>query len=144
MHKPIVQINHTLTRLKGTVRGMHYQLPPYAEIKMVSCLHGEVFDVAVDLRKGSPTFLQWRGEVLSAANRRSLLIPEGFAHGFQALSGDCELVYLHTASHRPDAEGGLNVMDPALAIAWPLAIGEVSERDGNHKLIEKDFQGIVL
>lgn len=144
MHKPIAQINHTLTPLKGTVRGMHYQRPPYAEIKMVSCLHGEVFDVAVDLRRGSPTFLQWHGEILSATNRRSLLIPEGFAHGFQALSEDCELIYLHTAPYHPESEGALNAADPRVGVRWPLPITELSERDRNHGLIEQDYQGISL
>lgn len=144
MHKPIAQINHTLTRLKGAVRGMHYQRPPYAETKMVSCLHGEVFDVAVDLRRGSPTFLQWHGEVLSASNRRSLLIPEGFAHGFQALSEDCELVYLHTVPYSPESEGALNAVDPRVGIDWPLSITELSDRDRNHGLIGQDYQGISL
>lgn len=142
--KPIVQINHTLTRKTGTVRGMHFQYPPHAEAKFVSCLQGEIFDVAVDLRRNSPTFLRWHGELLSADNRRSLLIPEGFAHGFQTLTEDCELIYLHTVAYHPESEGALNAVDPALAIRWPLAITEISERDRNHKSIEKDFQGIVL
>lgn len=142
--KPIAQINHTLTRSRGAVRGLHFQYPPFAEAKLVSCLHGEIFDVAVDLRRGSPTFLHWHGVLLSAQNRLSLLIPEGFAHGFQAMTGDCELIYLHTASYRPEAEGALNTADPALGIDWPLAVTEISERDRNHKLIEQDFQGIAL
>jgi len=142
--KPIAQINHTLTRGSGTVRGMHFQNPPHAETKLVSCLQGEIFDVAVDLRRGSPTFLHWHGELLTADNRRSLLIPEGFAHGFQTLTADCELIYLHTDSYHPESEGALNAADPRLGIAWPLAITEISERDRNHKPIEQDFQGIVL
>lgn len=144
LDKPIAQINHTLTRSKGAVRGLHFQYPPFAESKLVSCLHGEIFDVAVDLRRGSPTFLHWHGALLSARNRQSLLIPEGFAHGFQTMTGDCELIYLHTASYRPEAEGALNVADPRLGIAWPLAIAEISERDRNHKFIEQDFNGIAL
>ena len=144
LNTPIAQINHTFTKTKGAVRGLHFQNPPHAEIKLVSCLQGEIFDVAVDLRKNSPTFLQWHGVVLSAQNRQSLLIPEGFAHGFQALSQDCELIYLHTAAYHPEAEGALNVADPRLNIAWPLAITEISERDRNHQLIEQDFQGIIL
>jgi dTDP-4-dehydrorhamnose 3,5-epimerase len=143
-NKPITQINHTLTRNKGAVRGLHFQNPPHAEIKLVSCLLGEVFDVAVDLRQDSPTFLQWHGVVLSAQNRQSLLIPEGFAHGFQALTEDCELIYLHTAAYHPEAEGALNVADPRLNITWPLAITEISERDRNHPLIEQDFKGMTL
>lgn len=144
LNTPIAQINHTLTKTKAAVRGLHFQNPPHAEIKLVSCLQGEIFDVAVDLRKNSPTFLQWHGVVLSARNQQSLLIPEGFAHGFQALSQDCELIYLHTAAYYPEAEGALNVVDPRLNIAWPLAITEISERDRNHQLIEQDFQGMIL
>ena len=144
INKPIAQINHTLTCKKGAVRGLHFQHPPHTETKLVSCLQGEIWDVAVDLRRDSPTFLQWHGEILSAANRKSLLIPEGFAHGFQTLSKDCELIYLHTAAYHPESEGALNVTDPKLDIIWPLTITEISERDRNHKLIEPDFQGIIL
>lgn len=144
LYKPIAQINHTLTRSKGAVRGLHFQYSPHAEAKLVSCLQGEIFDVAVDLRCGSPTFLQWHGVKLSALNRQSLLIPEGFAHGFQTLTEDCELIYLHTASYQPEAEGALNVTDPKIGITWPLTIADLSERDRNHKLIEQDFQGIKL
>jgi dTDP-4-dehydrorhamnose 3,5-epimerase len=144
VRKPVAQINHTLTRRVGAVRGMHFQRPPYAETKLVSCLRGEVFDVAVDLRRHSPTFLRWHAEVLSAANQRSLLIPEGFAHGFQALAAGCELVYVHTASYMPDAEGAVNVRDPELKIAWPLAISELSERDSSHLFLTAEFKGIDL
>lgn len=142
--KAVAQINHTFTRSKGAVRGLHFQYPPHAETKLVSCLQGEIFDVAVDLRRDSPTFLQWHCAVLSAQNHQSLLIPEGFAHGFQALSEDCELIYLHTAAYQPESEGALNIADPKLGIAWPLTITEISERDRNHKMIEQNFQGITL
>ena len=141
--QPIAQINHTLTRKKGAVRGLHFQRPPHAETKVVSCLKGNIFDVAVDLRRGSPTFLKWHGEVLSAENRRSLLIPEGFAHGFQTLTDDCELIYLHSASFHPEAEDALNVNDPKLAIVWPLAMTELSERDRTHSFIGADFDGVA-
>jgi len=144
IHKPIVQINYTQTHCKGAVRGLHFQVPPHAETKFVSCLHGEVFDVAVDLRKNSPTFLKWHGEVLSGDNQRSLLIPEGFAHGFQTLTADCELVYLHTSVYKPAFEGALNAADPRLAIAWPLAITEMSDRDRCHPLLSEHFEGIKL
>ncbi len=142
--KPIAQINYTLTCKKGAVRGLHFQHPPYAEAKVVSCLKGDIFDVAVDLRRGSPTFLKWHGEILSAENHRSLLIPEGFAHGFQALTDDCELVYLHSASFQPEAEDTLNVGDPKLAIVWPLVMGEISERDRTHSFISEDFEGVAI
>lgn len=142
--KSIAQVNHTLTRTKGAVRGLHFQFPPHAETKFVSCLNGEILDVAVDLRRNSPTFLKWHGVVLSGKNRQSLLIPEGFAHGFQALTQDCELLYFHTASYSPQAEGALNVADPQLGIEWPLAITELSDRDRNHKFIEQNFSGILV
>jgi len=142
--KPIAQINHTLTRKKGAVRGLHFQHPPHVETKLVSCLKGKIWDVAVDLRCDSPTFLHWHGEILSAANRKSLLIPEGYAHGFQALAEDCELIYLHTATYHPEAEGALNAADSRLNLSWPLPIDDLSERDRNHPYIKSDFQGIVL
>ena len=142
--KPIAQINHTLTCKKGAVRGLHFQYQPYSEIKLVSCLKGEIFDVAVDLRQDSPTFLRWHGEILSAKNHKSLLIPEGYAHGFQALTPDCELIYLHTMAYHSEAEGALNVIDPKLNITWPLPINDLSERDSKHPFLRSDFQGIIL
>lgn len=143
-NRPIAQINHTLTKRRGALRGLHFQHPPHSEAKYVSCLRGEVFDVAVDLRQGSPTFLQWHGEILSADNQKSLLIPEGFAHGFQALTDDCELLYLHSEFFTPEAEGALNTADPCLAIAWPLEVTELSERDRCHPMLDGSFQGISL
>ena len=125
----ILQINHTLTRSAGTVRGLHFQRPPHAEMKVVSCLAGEVFDVALDLRQDSPTFLQWHGEILSAKNHHTLVIPEGFAHGFQTMTPDCEMLYLHTAAYQPKAEDGVDGLDPSLEIAWPLPVSERSSRD---------------
>lgn len=142
--KPVAQINQTLTSRRGTVRGMHYQRPPHAEIKLVTCLQGAVFDVAIDLRAGSPTFLRWHAEELSAANRRALLIPEGFAHGFQTLADGCELVYLHSVPYAPEAESGLNPQDPTLAIAWPLAVAELSARDSQHPLLRAQFAGVTV
>lgn len=142
LHKAIVQINHTLTRRKGTVRGLHFQHPPNAEWKIVTCLRGAIFDVAVDIRRGSPSFLRWHGEILTADNLKSLSVPEGFAHGFQALTDDCELLYLHTESFEQQAEGALNVNDPLIGIEWPLSITELSERDRSHPFLQRDFQGI--
>jgi dTDP-4-dehydrorhamnose 3,5-epimerase len=139
---PVAQINHTRTLRRGAVRGLHFQRPPHAEDKFVSCLRGEVFDVAVDLRRDSPTFLRWHAEVLSADNRVSLMLPQGFAHGFQTLTDDCELLYLHSRAYAPDAEGALYVNDPALAITWPLPIAEMSERDARHAPITPAFRGI--
>lgn len=138
----IAQINHTLTRHKGTVRGMHFQKPPYAEIKLVSCVHGRVFDVAIDLRPDSPSFLQWHGEILSAENGHALYIPQGFAHGFQALDNDCELVYLHSAPYHREAEAAVNALDPRLNIDWPLPPVEMSDRDRQHPFLANDYSGI--
>lgn len=140
--QPIAQINHTFTAKQGTVRGMHFQRPPHAEMKLVSCIRGEVWDVAVDLRVGSPTFLHWYAERLSAENSCALLIPEGFAHGFQALTNDVELLYCHSAAYAAQAESGLHPSDPRIGIAWPLAIAELSARDAGHALITADFEGV--
>ena len=138
----IVQINHTLTTKAGACRGLHFQHPPHAEMKLVSCLRGEVFDVAVDLRQGSPTFLHWHAETLSAGNHKTIAIPEGFAHGFQTLRDDCELLYMHTAAYQPDVESGLNALDPRLAIKWPLPLRERSPRDEAWAFLADDFAGI--
>lgn len=127
----IAQINHTMTRAKGVIRGMHFQRAPHDETKFVSCLKGVIFDVAVDLRPESPTYLKWHGEILSEDNARSLLIPAGFAHGFQTLSEDCELIYLHDKPYAPDAEGGVNPLDPKINISWPLPVSQMSARDSN-------------
>jgi dTDP-4-dehydrorhamnose 3,5-epimerase len=141
--RTIVQVNHTLTRQRATVRGMHYQVPPAAEVKVVSCLRGSVFDVAVDLRRNSPTFLRWHAEVLDPENGRSLLVPEGVAHGFQALADESELLYLHTAAYDPTAERGVHPMDPRIAVAWPLAVEHLSQRDASHPLLTPDFEGVA-
>jgi dTDP-4-dehydrorhamnose 3,5-epimerase len=140
----IEQINHTLTTGRGTVRGLHFQHPPHAETKFVHCLRGEVFDVAVDLRSGSPTFLHWHAELLSADNHRTFVIPEGCAHGFQALTDECELLYFHTAAYHPGAEGGLHAQDARLGIDWPLPVAGLSPRDAAHPALDAAFRGVVL
>jgi len=142
--RKVVQINHTVTKKSGTIRGMHYQRPPHAEMKLISCLRGEIFDVAVDLRAGSQTFLQWHAEILSEDNHRSFVIPEGFAHGFQTLTDDCELIYLHSASYHPDHDSGLDALDPALKIGWPCRLTDRSMRDLQHPKITSDFSGVSL
>lgn len=141
---PIAQANLTYTRQKNTVRGLHFQHPPYAELKMVRCLRGEVWDVVVDIRAGSSTFLKWYAIPLSPANLTALLIPRGCAHGFQTLTDDVEMLYLHSAIYAQDSEGGLNITDPTLSIDWPLPIGEISPRDQSFPLLSPDFKGIVL
>jgi dTDP-4-dehydrorhamnose 3,5-epimerase len=113
-------------------------------MKLVSCIRGEVWDVAVDLRKGSETFLQWHAEHLSTENGRALLIPEGFAHGFQTLTDDVELLYCHSVAHSATAESGLNATDPTLAVTWPLPITERSPRDMQHPMLDEQFTGVTL
>lgn len=140
----IEQINHSRTVVSGAVRGLHFQRSPYAEMKMVRCLKGRVWDVAVDLRKYSPTFLQWHACELSAENALMLIIPEGCAHGFQVIESDSELLYLHTASYMRSYEGGVRFDDPALQILWPLRVMDLSERDKLHPLIDENFQGVTL
>jgi dTDP-4-dehydrorhamnose 3,5-epimerase len=140
--KEWVQLNHSFTSKKGTVRGMHYQLPPFSEIKMVRCIAGAVLDVVIDLRKDSPTFLQWTGAELSAENKKMIYIPEGFAHGFQCLTDNCELLYHHSAFYTPGAEGGIRYDDPLVGINWPLELTEISDRDKTHPFLDKNFKGI--
>jgi len=142
--KPIAQINYTLTAKRGTVRGLHFQFPPHAEMKFVSCLRGRIWDVAVDLRRGSDTILRWHAEELSADNQRALLIPEGFAHGYQALTDDVEVLYCHSAAFHDDAQGVVNPRDLKLAIEWPLEITVLSDKDAHHPMINQDFAGLVV
>jgi dTDP-4-dehydrorhamnose 3,5-epimerase len=139
----VVQINQSRTHAVGAVRGMHFQRPPHAEMKLIWCVHGKVLDVAVDLRRGSPTLLRWHAVELSPASGRMMVIPEGFAHGFQVLEADSELVYLHTAFYAPEAEGGVPHDDPALGIAWPLPAVDLSARDRSHPPIGPGFEGIA-
>ncbi|QKJ37040.1 MULTISPECIES: dTDP-4-dehydrorhamnose 3,5-epimerase [unclassified Pseudomonas] len=140
----IRQINHSRTVEKGSVRGLHYQKPGYAESKLITCVRGAVWDVVVDLRPQSPTYLQWHAEELQADDGRSLLIPAGFAHGFQALTDDAEVLYLTDADYAPDHEAGLSVIDPALSIPWPLPVKNLSAKDASHPLLDKDFSGVEL
>lgn len=141
--RQIVQINHSITRTVGAVRGMHFQRAPHAELKIVRCLHGRVFDVAVDLRAGSPTFLQWVSCELTPANRRALVVPEGCAHGFQVLEPDSELLYLHTAYYARESEGGIRHDEARVNVRWPLPASDLSERDRDHPLLTPDFAGFA-
>lgn len=136
------QSNLTVTAMKGTVRGMHYQRAPALEAKLVRCLRGAVYDVVVDLRKDSPTFGRWHAALLSADNERQLFIPEGCAHGFQTLAPDVQMLYQHSAPYTPACEGGVRHDDPSLAIAWPLPIALVSERDRALPRIDDHFIGV--
>lgn len=142
--RKIVQINQSKTSEKGSIRGMHFQYEPFAEMKLVRCLKGKVFDVAVDLRADSDTFLKWHAEVLTPENDRMFVIPEGFAHGFQILETNTELLYLHTAHYDPKYEGGVLSNDPALNITWPVPCSEISDRDSMYRRIDNKFAGIKI
>ena len=142
--KNICQINRTFTKKEGTIRGLHFQYPPYAEAKIVSCLRGKVWDVAIDIRKGSPTFLKYHSVILSEENSESFFIPEGFAHGFQTLTNDCEMLYLHTADYNLESEGTINALDHRLKIKWPKIITDRSERDNNQPMLKENFLGIEI
>ncbi len=138
----VAQANLSTTVGRGTLRGLHFQTAPALEAKLVRCLRGKVHDVAVDLRAGSRTFLKWHAVELSEDRPLALFIPEGFAHGFQVLSDEAQLLYFHTAPWSAECEGGLRHDDPALSIRWPLAVGEISDRDLNHPLLDAGFNGI--
>lgn len=140
--KPFVQINHSLNVEKGTLRGMHFQYKPYQEIKLIRCIKGSVYDVIVDLRKDSPTFLQHFGVELSAANMLMIYVPEGFAHGFQTLEDNSELLYHHTEFYTPNADGGVRFDDSTLNIQWKMPPVNLSPKDQNYNLMGKDFLGI--
>jgi len=141
---PIAQINHSVTAVCGTVRGLHYQQVPFAEMKLVSCVRGEVWDVAVDLRRDSPTFRHWHAQVLSPQSGVAMVIPHGCAHGFQALSDDAQLVYCHSAPYAPQAQHGVFPGDPGLDITWPLPMHNLSEWDAALPVLSADFKGIVI
>ena len=137
-----VQMNHSFTAEKGTLRGMHFQFPPYDEIKLVRCIKGSIYDVVIDIRKDSKTFLKWIGVELTADNNRMLYIPEGFAHGFQAIADNCELIYLHSKPYTPGHEGGIRFDENLIGIKWPLQINKLSDRDNGHPLLNNEFKGI--
>jgi len=141
--RPILQINHSVTAKVGAVRGLHFQHPPHAEGKWVRCLAGRVFDVGVDLRRGSDTFLRWHGVELDAGKANAVFLPEGLAHGFQVLEPDSALLYLHTAMYAPDHEDGLRYDDPRIGIEWPLPVTDISDRDRNHPRLDDAFEGLA-
>jgi dTDP-4-dehydrorhamnose 3,5-epimerase len=143
-HPALVQVNHSLTREKGTIRGMHFQYPPYAEVKIIRCLKGRVYDVVVDLRKNSPSFLKWHSIELSPESYNMIYIPEGCAHGFQTLEENSELLYFHTAFYNKEKEGGVCYNDPQLAIQWPLPEKGVSGKDRSYPFLDETFGGVML
>ena len=134
----IVQINRSLTKEKGTVRGMHLQKEPMAEDKIVSCIKGAAYDVAVDLRKSSPTYGQWVAEELNEDNQKMFLIPKGCAHGFQTLIDNCELLYFMSEFFSPENASGVRWDDPFFNIPWPIKNPILSEGDKNWPLIKNE------
>jgi dTDP-4-dehydrorhamnose 3,5-epimerase len=134
-HRQIAQINHSHTAARGAIRGLHFQKSPHAEMKLIRCLRGAVCDVAVDIRPESATYLRHFSIELRENDGKLFVIPEGFAHGFQTLSPDTELLYLHTHHYEPQSESGLLFDDPVLAISWPLPVSDISERDRLHSRI---------
>jgi dTDP-4-dehydrorhamnose 3,5-epimerase len=140
--RPLQQINSSFTARKGAIRGLHFQHAPRAEDKLVRCLAGRVFDVMVDLRRDSRTYGQWHGVVLDAREMNMVYIPRGFAHGFQTLTEDCQLLYLHTEFYAPEHQGGVHHASPALAIAWPLEMTELSVRDSSLAPFDSDFEAL--
>ena len=138
----IKQINHSVTSKSGTIRGLHFQYEPNSEIKMIKCVKGSVFDVVVDIRRNSETFLKVFSIELTELNNKIIFIPKGFAHGFQALEDNTELIYLHSSLYKPSNEGALNPVDRILDITWPEDISNISEKDRNHPFITDKFKGI--
>jgi dTDP-4-dehydrorhamnose 3,5-epimerase len=128
----IVQCNLSQSLARVTLRGMHYQLAPFAEVKLVRCIRGAIYDVIIDIRPTSPTYLKWFGTELTAANRHMLYVPEGFAHGYQTLSDDSEVFYMVSQGYAQDYERGIRWNDPACGLEWPIADPIISPRDASH------------
>jgi len=141
-YKNIVQVNNSVNHRIGTIRGMHFQRPPHEEVKIIRCIKGRIFDVLVDVRKSSPTFLKWHAVELSASKNNMIYIPEGIAHGFQVLERDSELLYFHTQYYHPESEGALRYDDPLLGIKWPKKPVNVSDKDKSYRLINEEFTGL--
>jgi dTDP-4-dehydrorhamnose 3,5-epimerase len=139
-----VQHNQSKNFTSGTWRGLHYQLPPSHEVKLIRCIRGKIFDVVLDLRKGSETFLQWRGFDLSEKNMRGLIIPAGCAHGFITLEDNAELIYHHTQFYNPEAEAGIRFNDPAIQLKLPVDVIKISPRDEEFPLLTAGFKGIEI
>lgn len=134
-----VQMNDSYNKKKGVLRGMHYQLPPAAEVKLVRCVKGAIYDFIVDLREGSPTFKQWFGAELSAENRTMMYVPRGFGHGFITLTEDVEAMYLVSDFYAPESERGVRYNDPAIGVKLPVEVTEISEKDANWPNLDSEF-----
>jgi dTDP-4-dehydrorhamnose 3,5-epimerase len=140
--KPFVQFNHSFNVNKGTLRGMHFQMPPFSEVKLIRCISGSVYDVVIDLRKDSPTFLKHFGVILSPQNHNLIYVPEGFAHGFQTLEDETQLLYHHTEFYNSKFEDGFLYSDPLFSINWPMHVNIISDRDSSFRLLDRSFQGV--
>jgi len=138
----ITQINHSFTKMKGSFRGIHYQIAPFSEYKLITCISGAVLDFGVDLRKNSDTLFQSISVELSESNQQALLLPPGVGHAFQTLEDNTGLLYLHSSFYNKHYEGGIPYNDPKINLNLPLEIADISERDRKHPLIETNFQGI--
>ena len=134
----IVQVNKSFSKKKHTVRGMHYQLPPFSEDKIVGCSKGKILDVAIDLRKNSKTLGKWHSEILSENNNKMFLIPKGFAHGFMTLEDNCEVIYYVSEFYKPHKERGLFYKDPFFSIKWPATGRVISKKDKEWSLIKNE------
>jgi len=139
-----VQANHSGTNGKGIIRGMHFQRTPFFEVKLVKCVQGAIFDVIVDVRKNSPTFLQWYGAELTAENKKMMYVPAGFAHGFQSLTDYSEITYMVSGFYNKESEGGVKYDDPKVKIEWPLPISLVSDKDMKIPFIDSTFEGVLV
>lgn len=139
IHKKWVQENHSLSVEKGVIRGMHFQLPPHSEAKLIRVINGKIYDVFIDLRKGSPTFGQWDSINLSADNQKMIYIPRDFAHGFCTLTENCEILYKMDNYYAPNSEGSIRWNDPDVGINWPMNNPIISEKD----LKAKSFREFV-
>lgn len=139
-----VQMNNSLTAKKGTLRGLHYQLPPSGEVKLVRCIRGALWDVIVDLRPDSPTHLKWFGAELDDENRRMMYVPRGFAHAFITLADNTEAMYLVSHRYDPARERGVRWNDPAIGINWPIEPVEVSDKDSSWPNLDPEFHGLEL
>jgi len=140
----IKQINHVLVKKKATIKGMHIQLQPFNEIKLVKVIKGKIFDVVLDLRKNSKNFLKYKVFILDSSTNNLLIIPKGFAHGFQSLTNNCEIIYCHSETYNPKKELSINPLDPNISINWPLKKPIISSKDLNSQYIYDDFKGIVI
>jgi dTDP-4-dehydrorhamnose 3,5-epimerase len=144
LESSFIQMNHSGTVGAGSIRGMHFQYPPFAEVKVVKCIKGAILDVIVDLRKDSPTFLKWVGVELNEINKQSLYVPKGFAHGFQALENYVEIVYMVSQVYKKENEGGVRFDDSLIGIEWQLPLSKISDKDIAIPYLDETFKGIMV